>query len=313
MEIPVYLFTGFLDAGKTKFIQETLEDARFNQGQPTLLLLCEEGMEEYDPSSFAGKNVTVHVVEEESDMTPAYFEGLEKKYKFERVMLEYNGMWMLDRLAQALPEHWIPYQEFMFAEYATFENYNANMRGLMVDKLRTCELCVVNRFPKEADPMPIHKIIRGVNRRCDIAYEYTDGQVQYDEIQDPLPFDLNAPVIEIADRDFAYWYRHLSEEMGEYKNKTVRFKAMIAKNEKLPEGAVVVGRNLMTCCVEDIGFAGLLCYTPMAKELNQQDWVMVTARIELKYASMYRRKGPVLTATEITPAEKPEQEVATFD
>ena len=48
-QIPVYLFTGFLEGGKTKFIQETLEDGRFNKGEPTLLLVCEEGIEEYAP------------------------------------------------------------------------------------------------------------------------------------------------------------------------------------------------------------------------------------------------------------------------
>lgn len=53
-EIPVYLFTGFLEAGKTKFIQETFEDPRFNNGENTLLLVCEEGIEEYDPSRFKG-------------------------------------------------------------------------------------------------------------------------------------------------------------------------------------------------------------------------------------------------------------------
>ena len=46
-EIPVYAFTGFLDSGKTKFIQETLEDERFNAGERTLVLLFEEGEEEY--------------------------------------------------------------------------------------------------------------------------------------------------------------------------------------------------------------------------------------------------------------------------
>ena len=45
-QIPVYLFTGFLEAGKTKFIQETMEDPRFNEGERTLLLICEEGLEE---------------------------------------------------------------------------------------------------------------------------------------------------------------------------------------------------------------------------------------------------------------------------
>ena len=46
-EIPVYLFVGFLESGKTKFIQETFEDPNFDSGDKTLLLICEEGEEEY--------------------------------------------------------------------------------------------------------------------------------------------------------------------------------------------------------------------------------------------------------------------------
>ena len=46
-QVPVYLFTGFLESGKTKFAQQTLEDASFNNGDRILLLVCEEGVEEY--------------------------------------------------------------------------------------------------------------------------------------------------------------------------------------------------------------------------------------------------------------------------
>ena len=48
-EIPVYLFTGFLDAGKTRFAQQTLEDKSFNNGDRILLLLC-EGHAHHSPS-----------------------------------------------------------------------------------------------------------------------------------------------------------------------------------------------------------------------------------------------------------------------
>ena len=51
-QIPMYVFTGFLESGKTKFIQETLEDPRFNSGEKTLLLVLEEGEEEYDLSRY---------------------------------------------------------------------------------------------------------------------------------------------------------------------------------------------------------------------------------------------------------------------
>ena len=203
-QIPVYLFTGFLEAGKTKFIQETLEDKRFNKGEPTLLLVCEEGIEEYAPEEFSGKRVKMQVVDEETELTPENLTKWLAQAEAERVLVEYNGMWMLDSLYNALPEGWLVAQEFMFADATTFLNYNANMRQLTYDKLKSAELVVFNRFkPESMDKMDFHKIVRAASRRSDIAYESADGKVVYDDIEDPLPFDINAPVIEIADRDYA--------------------------------------------------------------------------------------------------------------
>ena len=62
--IPVYLFLGFLEAGKTMFIQDALEDAHFANGERTLLLVCEEGVEEYDTSEFKEYDITMQVIED---------------------------------------------------------------------------------------------------------------------------------------------------------------------------------------------------------------------------------------------------------
>ena len=47
-QIPVYLFTGFLEGGKTRIIQESMEDKRFNSGEKTLMIQCEDGIEELE-------------------------------------------------------------------------------------------------------------------------------------------------------------------------------------------------------------------------------------------------------------------------
>ena len=112
----------------------------------------------------------------------------------------------------------------MFADAQTFQGYNANMRQLVVDKLMGAELVVFNRMTPGADIMPFHKIARAVNRKIDIMYEYTDGTSQFDEIVDPLPFDINASVIEIKDEDYALFYRDITEEPKKYDGKTVSFK-----------------------------------------------------------------------------------------
>ncbi|MBQ4652180.1 MAG: hypothetical protein IJB78_05640 [Oscillospiraceae bacterium] len=181
-DMPVYLFTGFLESGKTKFIQETLEDKRFCKGERTLLLVCEEGEEEYAPDQFAGKNVFIRVLESQEDLTQAKLSRFAEETKAERVLIEYNGMWMLDALYAAMPEGWMVYQEFMFADAGSFLSYNSNMRQLVYDKLKSCELVVFNRFKPNMDKMVFHKIVRGASRRADIAYEYAGSKVEYDDI-----------------------------------------------------------------------------------------------------------------------------------
>ena len=312
VELPVYLFTGFLEAGKTKFIQETLEDSRFHKGERTLLVLCEEGVEEYAPEQFCAPNVFLRTVEDEADFTAENLSAMQRELNPERILIEYNGMWLLDTLYSNMPEGWIVAQEFLFCDATTFLTYNANMRQLMVDKIKSAELVVLNRYRADMDRMAMHKVIRGVSRRCDIAYEYADGKVEYDDIEDPLPFDIEAPVVNIEDRDYAIWYRDMSEEPKKYNGKTVRFKGRCLVRKNVPKGSFIIGRHIMTCCVEDIQFAGIICNWDKADTVRDDEWVILTATLENKFHRAYGRKGPVLTLQNIEPAEAPAQPVATF-
>ena len=310
--MPVYLFTGFLESGKTKFIQETLEDKRFCNKEKTLLLVCEEGEEEYAPEQFATDTVVIRVLEGQEQLTTENLTKWAQETKADRVVIEYNGMWLLDALYAAMPEGWVVYQEFMFADAGTFLSYNGNMRQLVYDKLKSCELVVFNRFKPDMDKMEFHKVVRAASRRADIAYESTDGKVVYDDIEDPLPFDLNAPVIEIGDADFAEWYRDLGETPANYEGKTVRFKCHALKRSKMPANTFIVGRHVMTCCVEDIQFAALVCQWDKADTVQDDSWMILTAKLNFKFNKAYGRKGPVLTYVSHELCEAPEQPVATF-
>ena len=192
-QIPVYVFTGFLDSGKTKFIQETLEDPRFNSGERTLLLVFEEGEEEYDFSTYPHDNVYLEVLDQQT-VTTKDLEALTQKYKAQRVVAELNGMQLVGDLYMRFPEAWAVAQEVMFADTTTIMTYNANMRNLVMDKLVGAQMVVFNRLQPGADTMEYHKLARAANRRIDILYDYTDGTTSFDDLQDPLPFDVEAPV-----------------------------------------------------------------------------------------------------------------------
>ena len=306
--IPVYLFTGFLEGGKTHIIQESMEDQKFNSGEKTLIIQCEEGVDELDLSRFYGQNVYLEQIENESDITKENLTALAKKHKLDRIVIEYNGMWMLNTLYANLPDNWAIYQEMMFADAATFLSYNANMRQLMVDKLQNCEMIVLNRTPEQIDKEAIHKVVRGISRRAAITYDYPDGHVEYDEIEDPLPFDIDAPIVVIEDNDYALFYRDLSEEMNKYNGKTLRFKGLVARDGK----DILAGRHVMTCCADDIAYHPLVCIFEQDPALKTRDWVTLTGKIKVEKHKLYRGVGPVLYVTSTDFAVKPAQEVATF-
>lgn len=311
-QIPVYVFTGFLDSGKTKFIQQTLEDSRFNAGERTLLLVFEEGEEEYDMSTYPSKNVYLEVLDQDT-VTTKELEALQKKYKAQRVVAELNGMKMVGDLYARFPQSWAIAQEVMFADGSTIMQYNANMRGLVVDKLSGCEMVVFNRLQPGEDTMPLHKLARACNRRVDILYERVDGASAFDDVEDPLPFDINAPIIEVKDEDYGLWYRDVSEDPDKYQGKTVRFKGQVARLRRDRNGMFAPGRFVMTCCVEDIQFCGVPCKYADAAKLTAKSWVTVTATISSEAHALYQGEvGPILTAISVESAAPAVEEVVTF-
>ncbi|MBR0373095.1 MAG: hypothetical protein IJH91_01050 [Mogibacterium sp.] len=313
-EIPVYLFTGFLGGGKTTFIQDTLSSPDFDDGKATLLLVCEEGEVEYEPDKFAVPNVSIEVIDDVDDMNLDTLTAISRRHRFDRVMVEYNGMWMMRDFFASMPRNWIIAQEMCFMDATTFMMYNKNMRQLCFDKMQTAELLVFNRCTKGFDKVPFHKEVRIANRNSQILYEYGQYDVEIDDIQDPLPYDKTQSQIEIKDEWYAEWYRDINENEKDYEGKVLTLRGRVALAEEMPLGKFAFGRHVMTCCVEDIQFAGLMCvYSGVgAGTYRTGDWVRIKARVRIEYEEAYGEKGPVLYCKSVEPCEPANPEVATF-
>ena len=312
MEIPVYVFTGFLESGKTKMVHETMADERFQKKERTLILVCEEGIEEYDVDAYSGE-VFVEVIDDPKDMTTANLEALLKKHKAERVMVELNGMWPASVFYDVIPENWFVYQEVMCVDSTTFKTYNANMRSLMFDKLQGCSVVFFNRCTPDTDIMVLHNAARAVSRRVGIIYEYTDGRIEQDNIEDPLPFDIDAPIIEVSERDYAIWYRDMAEDLDKYVGKTIKVKGMTVRDEALKPNEFAFGRMVMTCCADDTTFHGVVTVSDKPVECENGQWFTVTATFKKEKHKMYKGIGPVFHLISMEKAEQPDEPVATFD
>ena len=314
LEIPVYVFMGFLESGKTTFIKDTLQDEEFITGDPILLISCEQGEVEYDLEELKRCNISFVEVEEKEALKADFYAECQKKYKPKKVMIEYNGMWTPEAMSSELmPKRWQLVQVITTVAAPTFELYLNNMRSLMMTHFTDADMVIFNRCNGETRKPALRKSIKAVNRRAQIYFESEDGMPDV-EVEEEMPFDINAPIIELDDDDYGLWYLDAVDNPQKYVGKKIRFKAVVYKSPKLPKGCFVPGRFAMTCCEDDIGFIGFVCKceSNMIAPYNVREWIYVTAEIACEYQKDYEGEGPVLYAEKIEKAEAPEEDLVYF-
>ncbi len=307
MDIPVYVVTGFLDAGKTDFINGILQDG-FAKRDKTLLLCCEEGDEEYDKTALKG--VDVVTLDDEEQFTKKELVALEKKYRPRQILVEYNGMWPFEKLNE-LPANWILYQIMNFVYGPSFDVMARNMGQLMMEKIKNADLLVFNRCTPEVAEALRKRNLRMVNRRAEMYIEYEDGTSEDYITGDVCPFDVTQDPIEIPDEDFGIWYVDAMDHPEHYDGKRVHMKAIMCHSKKYP-GTYVPGRFAMVCCANDTQFLGVVARGSALGAYKNRDWIEFTATCKKEPFEAYQGDGPVLYVEEVKACEKPAQEVVTF-
>ncbi|MCC8137857.1 MAG: GTPase [Clostridiales bacterium] len=312
-QIPIYMITGFLEAGKTSFLQEVLDGGDFADGQRGLLILCEEGETEYDEKALAGMNISVITVEEQEDFNVSFLRDCVKHYRPKRIFIEMNGMWDCKWLyGNQLPVDMAIAQVITIVDGSTFPVYLNNMRSILSNLFQFTEMAIFNRCTTDMDLLSFRRTVRGLNPRAMVYFEDADGN-PIDPGRDVPPFDFNADVIQVSDMDYGLWYLDAYESKDRYNGKKVRFRAKIMKSRRLPSNMFIPGRNVMTCCAEDIRFVGYLCKADFADLLKPRQWVWLTAEIRYEYQKEYREEGPVLYATSYELTGEPEEDTVYFN
>ena len=311
--VPVYLINGFLESGKTSFIDFTLRQEYFQNGEKTLLIMCEEGEVELDESYLKKINAVQVFLDSPENMTPETMRSLEMRHKPDRVLIEYNGMWKMEDIYNlTLPSGWMLFQVITMIDAQTFAMYtaNLNMKSMVVAFVGDADMVIFNRCDDSTDVTKFRRSIKAVNGRAQVIFEDVNGDML--EAADELPYDVNADVIEIEDYDYGIFFVDAQDHPEVYEGKTVHFKGMVLKSSDLISGIFIPGRHAMTCCAEDLQFIGYVCHSKFARKLKNGDWVDVTAKIKYEYVRQYRGKGPVLYADDVQLCEKPQEEVIYF-
>lgn len=312
-EVPVFLFTGFLEGGKTSFIKETLKEGQFEDGKTMLYIVCEEGEVELDEELIKNNHLVIKTIEDEDEVSAELFTSFDKEVKPARVMIECNGMWAHDEVLDALPDSWAIAEVITTVDSSTFETYLGNMKMMMTNQFLYSDLVVFNRCADEYDRAMFKRMVRAVNKRAQVLFEDPDGNVD-NKCDEELPYDINAKIIEIADDDFGIFYVDAIDNLKNYVGKTIRFKAMVYHPKKAAKDVFVPGRLAMTCCADDVAFIGFPCKYAKASDLKDKEWIFCTAKVGSSYSREFGQDAPVLYAENITQnADKAEEELVYFN
>lgn len=307
---PVYVINGFLESGKTEFISFTLEQPYFRIKGKTLLIVCEEGENEYDEALLKKSRTELELIEDETDFTPENLTNLEKKHKPERIIIEFNGMWNYKNAK--LPWYWKIEQQITTIDGSTFPMYYTNMRSLLAEMIRKSEMIIFNRCDTVRDQLNTYKRnIKAVNASADVIFEDSNGEI--DEIlEEDLPYDLNQETIVLDNQGYGIWYLDAMDHLERYVGKKIQFVAMVLRPDNFPDNYFVPGRMAMTCCAEDMAFLGYACEFAGAAALKQKEWVRVTATVSKEYWEDYKGEGPILHAVSVERTKAPKDEVISF-
>lgn len=310
-EIPIYLFTGFMDSGKTTLIKETLFENGFAQEGKSLIICCEDGDVEYDENKLNEIHAKLVMIEKEEEFTAERLQQIQNEYLPDQIFIEYNGTWGMDTLMEMeLPKGWMIVQSLATVDATTFEMYLGNMRAMIMEQLFAADVVIFNRCDDNTDKGKFRRNVKALNRKAQLVYERADGTL--DEREEELPFDISADELEISEADYAIWYMDCLENTKKYVGKKVSFLALVYNPDKLKKGVFVPGRFAMTCCVDDVTFIGFKCKYDDEDKIPHKSWINITAEVRYEFAREYKGKGPVLYPISIEPAEKPEDELVYF-
>ncbi len=308
--IPVFLINGFLEAGKTRFINFTLEQEYFQTEGRTLLIVCEEGEDSYEAEALKKFNTDIVYAENKEEVAADRLAELGEKYSPERILIEWNGMWLQDELK--IPASWFINQTISILDTSTMELYLKNMKPFMGPMLKNAELVICNR----ADDISEEKLgeyylaMKAIASEAEIVFEGREGEIRGDFcIQ--TPYNIDSEKLIIKPEHFGIFFVDTMDRPERYDGKEVEFTAQVLRPPNFPSNCLVAGRRCMTCCEADMQFLGFICYYEGAAAFRTKDWIKIRAKLKSEHNPQYGRVGPVIYAYEIV-RTGPVNEVVSF-
>ena len=310
MTKPVYVFSGFLDSGKTQAIKGTLYNPRFNEGEASLILCFEQGDVEYDEKFLKFTNSQVLYMDSINELTIDKQKQIDKQYKgIERIFIELNGMEDDNILYQTgFISNWELAQTLTTIDASKFNLYLANMRQFLYNHVVNAEVIILNRSDG-CDKRFLRNNLKSINQYAELIYEDKDGNVS-NKIEDEL-FDVSKD-LDISDMDYGLWFMDAVDNPTKYRNKNISIKVKYAGAIEDEKDVLIMGRKAMVCCANDITDIALPCIGLREADIDKNKYYKLKGVGRL----VQNDEGMKLCALEVKSyeeADAPKDELVTFN
>ncbi len=309
MNKPIYVFSGFLDSGKTRAIKETLYNPRFNEGEASLIICFEQGDIEYDEKFLRITNSEVIYLDSINDLTIDKQKQIEKDYNFERIFIELNGMEDDNVLYNnGFIENWELAQTLTTIDASKFSLYLTNMRQFMYNHVINAEVVILNRADG-VDKRYLRNNLKSINQYIELIFEDKDGNVT-NKIEDEL-FDLSKD-LDISDIDYGLWFMDAIDNPEKYDHKNITIKAKYAGEIREYDNVLIMGRKAMVCCANDITDIALPCIGMHAKDIDKNSYYKISGQARC-IENEEGMKVCAINVKNFEKAEAPKDELVNFN
>ncbi len=306
IEVPLFIMNGLIESGKTTLIKEIIENNVSYQEGNTLLIVCEEGEVEYEKEWVEQYQVHVAYVDRIEDLTPDYLISLDELHTPAQIVIELNGFWNLDDLE--FPEYMPVYQMISLIDATKFGVMFNNMRQIFKNLVQYSALVIFNRSDGVKELAAYRRQIRALNKDCQIAFEGKNGQLT-SMLEEDLPYDIHKDTILLEEEDYPTWYIDVFDHYEKYFGKTIKFKTFV---RDILDETIVVGRNVMTCCENDIQFLGYEVIDLTNTMVAIGDCIYLECEVCHQYSSFAKEEVVMLKAKKISKLKKEEEKVLGF-
>lgn len=292
---------GFLDAGKTTYIQDCILNDFFYKRGKTLILCFEEGEEEYDEDMLAGRNTQVAYYDGEEDVTGFCLRQIEN-HQPDRIYIEMNAM--MQGLREQLPAVCDVTYTVTWLDWATLGTYFKNFRQMINQMVQESQQVTFRGCPSKALLEPYAQAFQLMNHKASYLREDPLGfhEKAFDIF---LPYSLDDEEIEITEDRYLPFWLDAAEHPEHYNEKKILFKDPLELRHVTDDASWSAGRVVMTCCMSDLQFMSFELITDDACEISG-GWVTFDAAGEIS-ADEYRRKVLKLAVRNICPAKSPDE------